>query len=180
MALTEPHDKSIIAAAMGLNGYNLKERIMIHSTPQLIKVDAFTVMGLSERTKNSNEFNSETARLPGLWQRFYASKISIKPSSPIYGVYSAYEADHNGFYTVTAGIATHDLEITDDFSRVSIKEGDYLIFKNSGPIPKAIIEIWQAIWHYFDTQSTVSRAYETDFEVYMGQEQCAVYIGIKK
>ncbi|MCW8400332.1 effector binding domain-containing protein [Legionella sp. PATHC038] len=152
---------------------------MIHIKPQQIKVEAFTVTGLSVRTKNADEFNSETAKLPELWQRFYASPISIKSRSPIYGVYSAYESDHHGFYTVTAGVAIHDPEIN-DFDKLNIKKGNYLIFKNSGPMPNAIIEIWQAIWHYFDTQSTVARAYETDFEVYMEQEQCAVYIGIKE
>ncbi|WP_392537211.1 GyrI-like domain-containing protein [Legionella sp. 227] len=152
---------------------------MIHIKPQQIKVEAFTVTGLSVRTKNADEFNSKTAKLPELWQRFYASPISIKSRSPIYGVYSAYESDHNGFYTVTAGVATQDPQVN-DFDKISIKKGNYLIFKNSGPMPKAIIEIWQAIWHYFDTQSTLARAYETDFEVYMEQEQCAVYIGIRE
>ncbi|VEB37492.1 GyrI-like domain-containing protein [Legionella cherrii] len=151
---------------------------MIHIKPQQIKVEAFTVTGLSVRTKNADEFNSETAKLSKLWQKFYASPLSIKSDSPIYGVYSAYESDHNGFYTVTAGVATPDPQIT-DFDKINIQKGNYLIFKNSGPMPKAIIEIWQAIWHYFDTQSTVARAYETDFEVYMEQEECAVYIGIK-
>lgn len=150
------------------------------NTPQLIKVEAFTVMGLSERTKNSNEFNPETAKLPALWKRFYESQIPLNPVSSIYGVYSAYDADHNGAYTVTAGVATHNSVIADSFDKITIQEGDYLIFKNSGPMPKAIIEAWQAVWHYFDTQSSVSRAYKTDFEVYMGQEECAIYIGIKK
>ncbi|OEH45488.1 hypothetical protein lpari_03539 [Legionella parisiensis] len=45
-------------------------------------------------------------------------------------------------------------------------------------MPETIIKTWQAVWSFFDTQSNISRAYETDFEVYMGQEQCAIYIGV--
>ncbi|QLZ69081.1 AraC family transcriptional regulator [Legionella sp. PC1000] len=148
-------------------------------TPELIKVEAFQVSGLCERTKNANEFNPQTAKLPTLWQRFYASQIAMnKPDSPIYGVYSNYESNTKGFYTVTAGIETRNSEIINSFYTVIINKGNYLVFKNSGPMPKAIIETWQAIWHFFDTQSDISRVYETDFEVYLGQEQCAVYIGV--
>ncbi|PWY54880.1 transcriptional regulator [Legionella qingyii] len=153
---------------------------MIHNTPQLIQIESFTVMGLSERTYNSNEFNPQTAKIPELWQRFYALQIPAKKSnSLIYGVYSDYESDSNGLYTVTAGIELDDLAIINHFCTVNVKKGNYLVFKNSGPMPKAIIETWQAIWLYFETQSNVIRAYETDFEVYMGQEQCAIYIGVK-
>ncbi len=164
-----------------LNGYKLKrERIMIQNTPQLIKVEAFTVMGFSVRTQNSNEFNPQTAKIPELWQRFYTLQIPAQKSdSPIYGVYSDYESDSKGLYTVTAGVELNNSAIINHFDTVSIKKGNYLVFKNSGPMPKAIIETWQAIWEYFETESNVLRAYETDFEVYTGQEQCAIYIGVK-
>ncbi|WP_454782334.1 GyrI-like domain-containing protein [Legionella sp. WA2022007384] len=148
-------------------------------TPQLINLQAFTVIGLSARTKNSDEFNPQTAKLPELWQRFFTSKISTQSDVPIYGVYSDYESDCNGFYTVTAGVKLNDLTIKNNFNSISVNKGNYLVFKNSGSMPQAIIETWQAIWLYFENQSTVLRAYETDFEIYMGQEQCAIYIGIK-
>ncbi len=155
------------------------EDIVRKITPELIKVEAFSVVGLRERTKNIDEFNPQTARLPALWERFHTSQIATqKPNSLIYGVYSDYESDDKGFYTVTFGIEVNDSKTISYGDSVNIKKGNYLIFKNTGPMPKTIIETWQAIWHFFDTQTNISRAYETDFEVYMGQEQCAIYIGV--
>ncbi len=152
---------------------------MMQITPQLIQVETFSVMGLKKRTKNAHEFNPQTAKLPALWQSVYSSPMLMqKPDSLIYGVYSDYESDDKGFYTVTAGIEANDLVAMDHFYTINIKKGNYFVFKNSGPMPKAIIDTWRAIWHYFDNQSNISRVYETDFEVYMGQEKCAVYIGV--
>ncbi|KTC90290.1 EVE domain-containing protein [Fluoribacter dumoffii] len=175
------HDKSIIATAMRAQWLKPEGEIMIHITPQLIKVNAFTVMGYSERTKNSVEFDPQTAKLAQLWKKFYSAQIpGHKPDSPVYGVYSGYESDHNGFYTVIAGVEISLGGELVGFETVGVKEGDYLVFKNSGSMPQAIIETWQAIWHYFDNKSDFSRTYETDFEMYIGQGQCAVYIGVKR
>lgn len=150
-------------------------------TPELIKVEAFNVVGLRERTSNINEFNPQTAKLPALWDRLHTSQIvTQKLNSLIYGVYSDYESDDKGLYTVTAGLEVNDSKTISYGYSVSIKRGNYLMFKNTGPMPKSIIETWQTIWHFFDTQSNISRTYETDFEVYIGQEQCAVYIGVNR
>ncbi|WP_454783708.1 GyrI-like domain-containing protein [Legionella sp. WA2024007413] len=153
---------------------------MKNITPELVKIESFTVMGLSERTRNFDEFNPQTAKLPELWNRFYASKIQTQKSHvPIYGVYSDYESDCNGFYTVTAGVELDNSAIINHFNTTRVNKGNYLVFKNTGPMPKAIIETWQAIWAYFETQSNIIRTYETDFEVYERQDQCAIFIGVK-
>ncbi|OEH45489.1 hypothetical protein lpari_03540 [Legionella parisiensis] len=99
-------------------------------TPELIKVEAFNVVGLRERTKNINEFNPQTAKLPALWDRFHQSQIAAqKPNSLIYGVYSDYESDDKGFYTVTAGIEINDSKTISYGSSVSIKKGIILFLK---------------------------------------------------
>lgn len=47
------------------------------SIPPIVKyVARFTVTGLNVRTQNSNEFNEKTAKLPSLWQQFYASDLA--------------------------------------------------------------------------------------------------------
>lgn len=157
---------------------------MTHINPQKMYIERITIVGITERTKNEDEFNPNTARLPGLWERFFSEnlsqKISKDNSNPlIYGVYSDYESDASGLYTVTAGVdVPHDL-LSTQFDTIIISGGDYLVFTNRGSMPKAIIETWQAVWQYFAENTEKKRAYKTDFEVYTSSEECAVYIGIK-
>jgi predicted transcriptional regulator YdeE len=161
----------------------IKEQLMNIKEPKLIKMQNFTVTGLLARTKNEDEFNNETAKLSKLWEQFY-SNVSLnemanrKTNSPVYGVYSDYDSDDKGFYSVTAGVEFAKQENAAEFHTIQVDEGEYLVFENQGALPQAIIEIWQTIWHFFEEQSALKRAYKTDFEVYSGFRHCAVYIGL--
>lgn len=152
------------------------------SKPELVELDGFTAMGLQVRTKNADEFNPQTAKIHQLWDSFFKTQIpNRKPTSPIYGVYSDYASDFNDFYTVTASVeVSSEQELEGQFKQISVQQGDYLVFKNTGPIPQAIFETWEAIWDYFKTNPAVVRAYNTDFEVCAAPEQCEIYIGINK
>lgn len=151
------------------------------SKPELVELDGFTVVGMQVRTKNADEFNPQTAKLHQLWERFFTTQIpNRKPTSPIYGVYSDYASDFNDFYTVTACVEVSSAqERGSQFNQINVQQGDYLVFKNSGPIPQAIYETWEAVWDYFKANPAVVRAYKTDFEVCAAPEQCEIYIGIK-
>ena len=147
--------------------------------PQLTQIQELTITGISVRTKNEEEFNPQTARLPHLWEQFLDSKIRAQQDSPVYGVYHHYESDSSGYYTVTAGI-----EIANEFKakhldRVTIKAGSYLVFEAEGTNPSAIINAWQTIWAYFNEKPKYQRTYLTDFELYKTPHESAVYIGIK-
>ena len=145
--------------------------------PQLVQMEGFTVSGLSVRTKNEDEFNLKTAKIPQLWAQLDTDLIPHqKQNSPVYGVYADYESDHNGCYTLTVGVEV--MKADKLFAHVDVKKANYLVFKNSGSMPQAIIATWQMVWDYFDSQTDFVRAYGTDFEVYLGPEKCEVYIQI--
>ena len=151
--------------------------------PQKMHIKSMTIAGITERTKNEDEFNPNTARLPRLWERFFSENLSREilqdNSNPlVYGVYSDYESDASGLYTVTAGVEVPHTPLSTQFSTIIVNEGDYLVFTNRGPMPNAIIETWQAVWQYFAENIAQKRAYKSDFEVYASSEECAVYIGI--
>ena len=46
--------------------------------PELVKIDSFSVVGLSTRTKNSDEMNSNTSRISKLWDSFYKTDLARK------------------------------------------------------------------------------------------------------
>jgi len=142
--------------------------------PIMKHVDSFTVTGLTVRTQNSDEFNQETAKLPNLWQQFYASNPT--PNTTIFGVYSGYESDANGLYNVTVG-NTNDNQ-SDELSAVKINSGNYLIFQGKGPMPQTVIEAWKRVWAYFSVESPYQRCFMTDFEEYKNSDEVAIYIGV--
>lgn len=113
--------------------------------------------------------------MPKLWQKFNLNNPTIDET--VFGVYSDYESDANGFYTVTAGVAgANEMK---ELNSVKINSGNYLIFKDKGELPKAIIDAWEAVWDYFKVNSLYKRCFMTDFETYSDGDEVAIYIGIE-
>ena len=158
---------------------------MINNKPELIEVNDFTVSGLSVRTINSDEFNQETAKLPQLWNEFFANGMADKisnrrPESPIFGVYSNYASNETDFYTVTAGVSIEPGEINPELNVVNLEGGHYLVFKEKGMMPQIIINTWQRIWSYFADNVEYKRRFGTDFEAYLSSDEIAIYIGVSR
>ncbi len=143
--------------------------------PTLKYVEGFRVTGLSTRTQNIDEFNEKTAKLPSLWQQFYCSDLAVNAN--IFAVYSDYESDANDLYTVTVGVI--DDSKRTKFASVIIPKGNYLVFQGTGPMPSIVVETWQHIWDYFETDSTYQRNFIGDFEAYRSSDSVDIYIGIK-
>ncbi len=143
--------------------------------PTLKHVESFRVIGLSTRTQNRDEFNERTAKLPNLWQQFYSSDLATNPN--VFGVYSDYESDANGLYTVTVGTTSDNSQAK--LSSVTIQASNYLVFEGKGPMPSTVIETWKRVWAYFAAESEYQRNFISDFEAYSGSDEVAIYIGIK-
>lgn len=150
--------------------------------PELVEVRPFTVSGISVRTVNRDEADLATAKLPGLWGRFHsegvAGKVPGRSSDPnVYGVYSAYESDKTGAYTVTAGVPVS--ETPPEFDSVEVAGGRYLVFRAQGPIPRCVIEAWGRVWSYFESSKEHRRMFTTDFEAYSGPEEVTVHVAVE-
>lgn len=143
--------------------------------PTLKYTEGFTVMGLSAKTQNTDEFNEKTAKLPSLWHQFYSSALA--DNANIFAVYSDYESDTNGLYHVTVGILGKSDQT--EFDAVTIQEGTYLVFQGAGLMPHSVVETWKRIWEYFETNNEYQRNFISDFEAYTNPDEVAIYIGIK-
>lgn len=149
--------------------------------PKTEHIKRFCVAGVFVRTKNIDEFNSESAKIPGLWTQFYSEGVTEQiskrlPNTPIFGVYSDYETDATGFYDVTVGVSVD--KSNSGFKNIVIEAGEYLVFEARGAMPDAIIQTWSYIWSYFEQHPEICRSFLTDFEAYSGPEEAHVYIGI--
>lgn len=154
--------------------------------PVSVHVPGFQVAGLTVRTRNRDEMNPTTARIGGLWDRFFSESWEHKlPAAAqdgrIFGVYSAYESNEHGAYDVTAGVAANPSEAQGEDAAVRVvpvEAGDYLVFSGQGAMPQMVIDTWGQIWHYFAHNPRVRRRFGTDFEAYRGPDEVAIHIGI--
>lgn len=146
---------------------------------------ATQLTGLSIRTRNQDEMPPSTGKIPGLWESFYRDLFPhVAAGSPAYGVYTNYASDHNGYYDLSAAVAsTHLTNPTKACVPTQIQAGPYLKFapKSPGKDPvKQIMELWQQVWtHFADKNCAHERAYTTDFELYHPEMTVELFISVK-
>jgi len=136
-----------------------------------------TISGLKVRTTNEAEMNPQTAKIGQMWGEFF-EKIAptLDENRSVYGVYTNYESDAFGEFDVIAG---SDMK-NEELETVTIKEGNYLCFQAKGEMPQAVIETWGKIWAYFsDENCREKRVFKSDFELYLGQDEAEIYIGVE-
>jgi len=141
-----------------------------------VELKSKKIYGLTIRTNNEKEMNPKTAQIGTMWGEYFAKVLPALPEgSKGYGVYSNYESDAFGDFDVMAGAELENKELT----TVTLEEGNYLCFKAEGELPQAVIDTWGEIWNYFtDENSPEKRAFRTDFEVYLNENEAEIYIGI--
>lgn len=98
----------------------------------------------------------------------------------VFEVYSGYESDANGLYTVTIGISDNNEPIIiPECACVTISTGNYHTFQGTGSMPSTVVETRKQIWSYFETESNYQRNFVSDLEEYSGSDKVCIYIGIK-
>jgi predicted transcriptional regulator YdeE len=152
--------------------------------PDLVTINEMKVVGLKIRTTNHDEMNPATGKIPGVWGRFSQEGLlekipDRKPGAAPMGVYSKYESDDTGPYSLLVGVETSGPDVPTGMSSVAIQQGQYLVFPGQGPMPQAVMQAWGAVWDYFSKESQYRRAYTTDFELYRGQDKVDIHIAIK-
>lgn len=150
--------------------------------PVCLHVAAFRVAGPSVRTCNRDEMAPASARIPGLWQRFFSAQppAGAGGDGHIYGVYSGYESDADGAFDVTAGVLlAPGTAATAGAQPVDVQAGYYLVFSGQGAMPQTVIDTWGAVWRWFAAHPQRRRRFGTDFEAYEGAHRVAIHIGVQ-
>ncbi|CCO45470.1 putative Bacterial transcription activator [Vibrio nigripulchritudo SOn1] len=142
------------------------------------KIESFEALGLTIRTNNHDEMKTSGLKIGQLWQDFYSQVApKLSSSSAVYGVYHNYESDHLGDFDVTA--CATNLSDNSEFGTNIVKSGEYLVFSNKGKMPEMVVACWQQVWAFFaDENCEYDRAYDTDFEKYLSEEEVEIYIGV--
>ena len=129
-----------------------------------IILDDFSIVGISVRTWNKD--GKGVADIQKLWTDFMsnnvADDINNRLSDEIYCVYTDYESDKDGAYTVILGYKVSDTnDVTGEYDYKDIPGGKYFKFVGEGKIPECVGKTWAYIWN-----SNIERRYLADFEVY--------------
>ena len=131
----------------------------------LITIDQFQLVGISVRTSNHGEAVKD---IEGLWGRFWSedirNKVPNKISEDIHAVYTDYESDYNGAYTMLIGMPVSSLSnIPEGFESITIARDQYKKFVSKGKMPEAVVKTWMEIWQ---ADKSLNRAYKADFTVH--------------
>jgi predicted transcriptional regulator YdeE len=153
--------------------------------PQLTTTKEIKLIGTEVRTTNKEEMDPTSAKIPGLWGRFFQEQVAEKipnkkAGGVLLGVYTKYESDYTGPYSLIVGTEVNSLDaIPEGMTALTIPAGKYLVFAVEGPMPKALVDTWIQIWSYFSDTSHNQRAYSTDYEVHHGNDNADIYIAVK-
>lgn len=125
-------------------------------------MDNFKIIGISTVTTNESMVDIEN-----LWGKFWgeniADKIPNKVGDEFYAVYTDYESDYTGKYTLIIGFPVTKLDnIPDGFVGRNISVGSNVKYTSKGKMPEAILKTWTEIWQ--DTE--LKRAYRADVTVH--------------
>lgn len=110
---------------------------------KLVEMDEKKIIGLSTRTTNAKEMDRSTGRIGPLWKEFDEKvEVDYKKGGRVYGVYSDYESDASGEYSILAGTDQLDAHSSVKLEEIVIPGGKYLVFPAKGDIPGIVIATW--------------------------------------
>ncbi|MDJ1482546.1 effector binding domain-containing protein [Cytophagaceae bacterium YF14B1] len=148
-------------------------------------IQKFYVIGISIRTTNQNGQSAKD--IETVWGKFWGEQIQNqipnKVNDDIYAVYTDYETDFTGPYSVIIGSSVSSLEnIPEGFTGITIEKEAYQKFVSKGKMPEAIVNTWIEIWQ----NTNLNRAYKADFTVHGkkynngDQSEVETFISIKE
>lgn len=154
------------------------------SEPILTGHKGFRVAGPKTRTRNADEADPSTAKIGSLWQEYLGrggpAGVAGGLDAPVtVAVYTEYESDHTGEYTLRLGAPA--VSVDADTETTEVPDGSYLMFEATGPLPGALVEAWQRIIAYFEGSTPYRRVYKADFELHDHSTpgRVEVYVGVR-
>lgn len=159
--------------------------------PELVALPGFTACGISTPTSAAIESEPAMARLPRLWQRFYAEAMPARlaanaSNGRVVCVYSGYEAGGSAGYRVTIGVQlVRGRACPTGAEQVAVSPGEYLRFTAYGHGPEAAARAWHEIGDFFKhaehaLAGRYERAYTADFERYGDPESVSILVAVKR
>lgn len=146
---------------------------------EIVNLKEKTIVGVAGVTSNDDPNMGEL--IGGLWQKFYNDGYfsAINAISPFpLGVYTDYESDATGKYTIIVAGVSDGSVIPDGAVTKVIPAGRYAKFKVRGNQVTDVGAFWANLW-----QMDLPRAYTADYEEYCSSDpddcEVNIYISLK-
>ena len=146
---------------------------------KVIELEEKLVSGIKVRTNNFSENVYEV--IGGLWKKFYSetyNKIENKVNGRSLGIYTEYENDEKGDYTMMTACEISSSDKNNDMIIKKIPAGKYAVFTIRGDVRTEVGKFWEQLW-----KMKLDRTFICDYEEYCEgtMEDCLIniYIGIK-
>lgn len=146
---------------------------------KVIELEEKLVSGIKVRTNNFSENVYEV--IGGLWEKFYSetyNKIENKVNGRSLGIYTEYENDEKGDYTMMTACEISFSDKNNDMIIKKIPAGKYAVFTIRGDVRTEVGKFWEQLW-----KMKLDRTFICDYEEYCEgtMEDCLIniYIGIK-
>lgn len=146
---------------------------------KVIELEEKLVSGIEVRTNNFSENVYEV--IGGLWEKFYFetyNKIENKVNGRSLGIYTEYENDEKGDYTMMTACEISSSDKNNDMIIKKIPAGKYAVFTIRGDVRTEVGKFWEQLW-----KMKLDRTFICDYEEYCEgtMEDCLIniYIGIK-
>ncbi len=149
----------------------------------IVSFNNIKIAGISVRTNNKNGKSQKD--IMELWKEWFddevGSMITNRVSDNIYCVYTEYDSDHSGDYTVILGYEVSKFDgLLDELVKIDIKPCSYREFISNGKVPDVVADVWNNIWN----SESIGRSYATDFDLYIGDNmenmEVRTYISMKE
>jgi predicted transcriptional regulator YdeE len=142
--------------------------------PEKIELPARRFAGLAARVNNS-----QPELLYDHWRRFNSdetvARITGKASSAVVSVYTEYESDYTGEYTLLIGYEIEaDAVVPGGLRLIEAPAQKYAVILAQGPQPETVQRAWQWVW-----ASALDRAYTVDFDENLGPEDVRVHVALR-
>ena len=155
---------------------------MVFVKQEVVTLDEKKVVAVSARTSFDNESDSDNAQISKIVSSYFSNGLSDKVMNKkhpgvILDGFMEYQAEHqhgcfyDGAYTYFIGEEVLDFNLENyeslNLSKITVPSGNYVKFTTAnGPMPKIIIDAWQAIWKMTEEELGGIRSYIVDFQVF--------------
>jgi predicted transcriptional regulator YdeE len=144
------------------------------NSAERIELPALRFAGLTARVSNA-----EPELIGDHWRRFHADEtvthITGKANPNVFAVYTEYESDYTGAYTLLIGYSiAPDAVVPGGIRVVEVPAQHYAVILASGEQPQATISAWQWVW-----ASALDRAYTADFDEYIAPGDVRLHVAVR-
>lgn len=129
---------------------------------EILENPSFLIIGVEVRTSSA----TAGVDIGALWDRFFSgimNRIPNRIDADMLSIYTDYESDHTGPYTVLVGCRVSTLDVVpEDMTGREIPGGRYAVYRPVGALPQVVLDTWNQVYG----ETGYVRSFQADYDIY--------------